>query len=145
MQIVWDGIRPAGKIKTGNVFLNLPPDAAYADIRIQAQIGDSISAASTDHVNIYPYWFPYRINNIQGELFIGDGIVKLNHATGKHGQASFGCNGTGSYSENGWSMQIQNLLVGSALLSEELLTALPVDLAAAIRQLQYRGNLNVSG
>ena len=145
LQIVWDGIRPAGKIKMGNVFLNLPPDAAYADIRIQAQIGDSISAASTDHVNIYPYWFPYRINNIQGELFIGDGIVKLNHATGKHGQASFGCNGTGSYSENGWSMQIQNLLVGSALLSEELLTALPVDLAAAIRQLQYRGNLNVSG
>ena len=145
LQEVWDGIRPAGKVKSGKVFLSLPPAAPYADIRVQAQIGDSNTAASTDHVNIYPYWFPYRISNIQGELFIGDGIVKLNNGTGRNGRARFGFNGNGSYSQDGWSMRIENLLVGSASLTEELLNALPRDLAGGIGQLQYEGSLSVSG
>ena len=145
LQEVWGSIRPAGKVKSGTVSLNLPPNAPYADIRVQAHIGDSKSAAAADHVNVYPTGFPYRITNMQGELFVGGGLVKLTNAIGRHGTASFGCDGTGSYSDKDWSMRFENLLVGSAQVDEDLFKALPVDLAAGVRQLNYDGTLNVSG
>ena len=142
---VWDGLRPEGRIESGRVFLNLPPGNEYADIRVVARLGNQNPNSKSNGIAVVPTWFPYRIHNLTGTVEIGDGQVRLENIAGKHGNAWVGFNGQGRYDEHQWSVNLQDLFAGQITPDDELLFALPVDLAKAIRQLEYQGSVNVSG
>ena len=145
LQEIWDGFRPQGVLPTGRVFLDLPPGSAYADIRVVANLGDPSQLENPLGVSVFPTWFPYRIDKVAGSIEIGGGGVTVNKFIGQHGRTRLGFNATGNYSTNGWSVTLDDMLAVQVKADDELLSAVPVDLAEAIRHLEYEGQFNVSG
>ncbi len=145
LQSVWDAIRPDGRIKLGRVFLDYLPRTGGPDIRVEANLGDSDSASDIHAVSINPVSFPYRIEQLQGNIEIGRGAIRLGGLLGKHGKTWLACAGQGQYSGSNWSVSLQNLLAGSVVPDEDLLRALPSELAEAVRQFEFQGQMNVSG
>ncbi|MEM9412294.1 MAG: hypothetical protein AAGA30_14360, partial [Planctomycetota bacterium] len=141
---IWDGFRPSGQIKSGQVFVDYPPGANEIDVRVQANLGE-LNSQPIEAASIYPTWFPYRITNLKGNISIGDGVVALRQFSGDHERTRMSCNGSGTYSEQHWNVKLTNLLVSSLGLDESLFQALPLELANAIKQLQYQGRVNLTG
>ncbi len=145
LQEVWDGLRPNGQLHFGRVFLDLPLGASDANIRLQSQLCNPRFQMTHNQVSVFPTWFPYRLENMQGEITVGNGKIALANVLGRHGKTWFSCNGGGTYSENSWNLDLNQMLAGAVAVDEPLLNALPVDLADAVRQLDYGGQLNVTG
>ena len=145
LKSVWDSLRPAGEIHLGKVFLNYPPGTSAPDIRVHATLGKSSNGQNTSTVSIRPTWFPYEIKELKGDFTVGGGLISMNRVQGKHGGAWMTCAGEGSYNEQRWSVRLTNLLAGSVKFDDELMTALPPDLALAIDHLQFDGNVIVGG
>lgn len=145
MQGIWDGFRPQGKIASGRVDLELPPGRPFADIRIFANLGNQSQRGSAGSISIFPTWFPYRIDNLNGSVEIGGGVIRANNIVGNHDRSSVGFSVTGQYSDLDWSVNLNDLSALQVGLDDELLFALPTELSDAIRQLEFEGLLNLSG
>ena len=143
---IWNGFRPEGVVSILRVQLTKPPQKPVA-VTVDADLGNKNSADSllVSNVAIHPKWFPYRIRNLTGSAYVGNGEIRLSQMKGKHDRTYMIWNGSGSYSPRSWSLLLQKMHVGSVKVNEELLAALPKSLAPAIRQLQYQGALSVNG
>ncbi len=145
LQEIWDGLRPDGELKSGSVWLNCPPGGRGVDIRIQARLGDPTVESHSRAASIFPTWFPYRLEKMQGSIEIGSGQIAMTDIVGRHGKTWVTCDGSGHYSESDWSVTLHNLLAGSVVSDDDLLQAFPTQMGAALRSLQYQGQLNLSG
>ncbi len=143
---IWNGFRPQGVVGILRVDLVNPPDAPI-DISVNASLAENPNSRglSESTVSIHPKWFPYTIRKMTGNVEVGGGKIKLTHMNGFHDLTKMIWNGEGSYSDDAWSLLLRKIIVGPVTVNEELLSALPASLAPAIRQLQFKGSLLVSG
>lgn len=147
VQSIWDGLRPAGTVHSARAFLTYPEDTKELDVRIQANLSD-VSGGGADKVDapeIRPTWFPYRIQELKGELEIGSGTITGRNLLGRHDQTWISCQTSGKYSRFGWFFRLEDLFARSIALDRELLEALPSRLSTAIKTIEFDGQVNVSG
>ncbi|MDA8564158.1 AsmA-like C-terminal region-containing protein, partial [Mariniblastus sp.] len=94
---------------------------------------------------IQPTWFPYEIEDLTGVIKIGDGRVSLAEIEGHHGRSWLKCNGDGQYSDEDWFIRLNDMLVLSLSVDDDLIDAVPASLAPQVRDLQYEGRVNARG
>ena len=142
---IWNGFRPRGTLDFIRVDMTLPPGQKAVDLNVEATMNDNQRDSNANQVSIHPVWFPYLIQNLTGTFKIGGGQVTLEDMKGKHQRTWLVCQGDGRYSDSAWSVRLKDLLVGSLQVDEDLISALPGQLSAPVRQLKYQGLLNVAG
>ena len=145
LQGVWDGFRPEGIVDLVKVDLTMPPGAAEANIVLDADLAAASDGVRRSDISINPGWFPYRIDDLVGNVLIGNGKVELTGFKGRHGRTWLVSSGTGRYSADAWSVTLTRMLVGSLRVTEDLLFALPAELSPSVRKMNLDGLLNVEG
>ena len=143
IQEIWNGFRPNGTLADVKVEMTMPPGEAAVNVVVDAALEDQKSGSS--NVSIFPYWFPYHIKHMSGNVKIGNGQISVKNLNGKHDRTRLSCEGTGRYSDESWSVTMSDLLATSVSVDEQLLVALPTSLAPPMRQMKYEGLLNVEG
>lgn len=142
---IWNGFRPRGTMDFMRIDMRLPYGDSEVDLNVEARMEKTKDEAAANYVSIHPVWFPYEINHLVGTVNIGDGKITLKDCEGTHQRTTLFCQGDGRYSDEAWSIKLRNLLVTSLKVDEDLLVAVPRELAPPIRQLNYQGLLDVSG
>ncbi len=142
---IWNGFRPRGTLDFMRIDMKLPINATEVDLNVKAWMEKSQDETAANYISIHPVWFPYEINHLTGTVDIGNGEIWLKDCEGKHQRTKVFCQGKGIYSDDDWSVSLKNLLVTSLKVDEDLLAAVPRDLAPPIRQLKYQGLLGVNG
>ena len=143
LQKIWNGFRPRGTVGGMKVKMTMPIGHKAVNVILDADLQDPGSGQS--NVSIFPHWFPYEINNLAGNVQIGDGRIGVRGINGNHDRTWLSCEGNGRYSDESWSVTLGKLLATSVSVDEDLLTALPASLAPPVRQMKYQGLLNVQG
>ena len=142
---IWDGFRPRGSIGLLTVDLN-KPNREPVDLSVFANLSlPDNQGLANNHLQIHPQWFPYEINHLAGQIEVGQGQITLSNIKGRHGRTWMVCQGQGQYTDSVWSVTLEKLLAGALRVDNDFLSALPVELANSIRQLQFKGLLNVEG
>ena len=141
---IWDSFRPTGIVDVSRVTLKLPAGSRTANVRIESDLS-SENDTNTSSVSINPVWFPYALNGLSGSISIGDGKIGLRNIKAKHGRTWMTFGGAGKYSANDWAVQLQDMMVGSLRVDEDLLSALPTTLQRSVRALNFIGQLNMNG
>lgn len=142
---IWSGFRPRGTLDAMKVELKLPSGHKNVNLVVTADMQKPNSETDVNHLSIHPTWFPYEINNLTGQVKIGDGKIALANIQGRHQRTSIACEGEGAYRDDAWYVRLKNMLVMSLKVDEDLLSAVPSSLAPPVRQLEYDGLLTVSG
>ena len=142
---VWDGFRPRGTVEAMTVDMTLPPGQKECNLILDSRLNGENKGIRTSNLSIYPTWFPYELNNLAGQLVVGNGKIHLRKFKGQHGRTIVSCDGDGAYSDAGWDMSLSDLLARSLRADEQLLKALPESLARPIQYMKFDGLLNVKG
>lgn len=143
IQEIWNGFRPRGTVAGMKVKMTMPIGHKSVNVVVDADLQNLGSGQR--NVSIFPHWFPYEINNLAGNVVIGDGRIAAKGINGKHDRTWLACEGSGRYSDESWSVTLGKLLATSVSVDEDLLSALPTSLAPPVRQMKYQGLLNVQG
>ena len=144
LQEIWAGFRPQGTVNLMEVGMTMPPHHSSPNVVVKANLHD-IRSQQLSSVSIFPTWFPYEIRHLSGDIMIGDGKIQVSKLSGKHDRSNLSCKGGGSYSEESWMVKLEDLLATSVKVDDDLLAALPTYLASPVRQMKYKGLLNVGG
>ena len=144
LQEIWAGFRPQGTIGLIKVGMSMPIGHTSPNVIVEAELKQRAQQAASN-VSIYPTWFPYEIRQMMGNIKIGNGQILVSGISGRHGRTNLSCKGGGNYSDQSWMVKLQDLLATSVKVDDDLLVALPTQLAPPVRQMKYKGLMNVSG
>ena len=142
---IWHGFRPRGTIDQILVELRLPIGQPECDVTVEAHLPKHDQLTDIGSVSIQPTWFPYELQDLTGVIKIGDGHVSLSQIEGHHDRSWLKCNGDGRYSDEAWFLRLNDLLVLSLSVDDDLIDAVPTSLAPQVRNLQYEGKVNARG
>ena len=142
---IWQGFRPRGTVDQLFAKLRMPIGQPECSVTIQANLPKRNHLADIGSVSIQPTWFPYEIEDLTGVIKIGDGRVSLTDIEGHHGRSWLKCNGDGQYSDEEWFIRLNDMLVLSLSVDDDLIDAVPASLAPQVRNLQYDGRVNARG
>ena len=142
---IWQGFRPRGTVEQMFTELRMPIGQAECSVTIEAHLPKRDQLADIGSVSIQPTWFPYEIEDLTGVIKIGDGRVSLANIEGHHGRSWLKCNGDGQYSDEDWFIRLNDMLVLSLSVDDDLIDAVPTSLAPQVRGLQYEGRVNARG
>ena len=144
LQEVWAGFRPQGTIGLIKVGMTMPIGHTSTNVVVEADLKHRQRQLGSN-VSIFPTWFPYEIRQMMGNIKIGNGQILVSGVSGKHGRTNLSCKGEGNYSDQSWMVKLQDLLATSVKVDDDLLVALPTQLAPPVRQMKYKGLMNVGG
>jgi len=143
-QEIWAGFRPQGTIGLVKVGMAMPIGHANPNVVVEAELRQRGQRLASN-ISIFPTWFPYEIRHMVGNIKIGNGQIAVSSISGKHGRTNLSCKGEGNYSDQSWMVKLQDLLATSVKVDDDLLVALPTQLAPPVRQMKYKGLMNVNG
>ena len=144
LQEIWAGFRPQGNIGLVKVDMNMPIGHTTPNVVVEGEL-KHLAQKQASNVSIYPTWFPYEIRHMMGNIKIGNGRIEVSGISGKHARSNLSCKGAGNYSDQSWMVKLQDLLATSVKVDDDLLAALPTQLAPPVRQMKYQGLMNVNG
>ncbi|MEL7496766.1 MAG: AsmA-like C-terminal region-containing protein [Planctomycetota bacterium] len=142
---IWNGFRPRGTLDFLKVDLELPPGRKKIELAVEAVLQESEDDPEANYVSIFPVWFPYQINHLTGTIKLAGGQITLKDISGSHQKTWVACKGQGHYSDQSWSLRLEDLLVSSLKVDEDLLAAVPPTMAPTLSKLRYDGLMNVDG
>jgi hypothetical protein len=142
---IWTGFRPSGTLDLARVRLLKDNANTPIAVTLEASLNKPVPGAEPSAVSIKPVWFPYEIQQLSGNVKIGQGKIEITEMTGQHGRTWLACVGEGEYGAENWWLNLKNLLVGSLKVDEDLLAAVPKSVTPSLRKLAYEGLLNVHG
>lgn len=136
---LWDDLHPQGAV---NIRCQISYLSGQPDLHLWARV-----RPQPDSVSIQPRWFPYRLENVGGEVFFQDGHVDLLSLSAQHGRTRVvETNGTIDFNaDGGWRVNLTRLAIDRLELGRELTAALPERFRGALRELDPRGAINVEG
>ncbi|MBX7071554.1 MAG: hypothetical protein K1X71_00290 [Pirellulales bacterium] len=142
-QRLWDNLQPRGSVQ-------LATDIRYQIDTKQLAIGVSaLPVAET--VSIQPVFFPYRIENIRGELSYANGRVVLGRAPrgeikGQHQGVDVALRGVCDLAPDGrWRLALDDLTVYRLRADRDLQAAVSPRLNPWLRRLDPASAINLSG
>jgi hypothetical protein len=142
---IWTGFRPSGTLDLARLRMTKKPLEEAISVSMEASMNKPVAGNEPYAVSIKPVWFPYEMQQLSGNVKIGNGKIELTDINGRHGRTWFACFGEGEYGQDDWWLKFKNLLVGSLQVDEDLLAAVPKSLTSPLRKLSYTGLLNVHG
>lgn len=146
VQQVWASLRPQGTLDRVNMQLRYSPHNEQLDISLAAVKWPENQGATGQPVSIYPQAFPYRLNQLEGELRYRNGYIELNNLSARHGTNQVAVSGFCEMGDDGsWRLQFSRLNTENLSFDRDLISALPEDLAAGIAPLNVRGPVTLSG
>lgn len=142
----WKELRPSGRIPLVKLDLTHPaksPDPPSIELLLDSRSQNSGSDEAT--YSLKPVAFPYELQDITGLVRIDNRSIELIDIHAHHDLSWMRCRGQGTFSDEGWRIELSDVLTGAIPVDQKLLHALPKGLQSAIRHIDYRGNVNVSG
>ena len=142
---LWYDLRPRGTLD-------------HVSVRIVRHTGQSASVQVTVDklppaqdvaertISIRPVWFPYRLDELTGQMDYHDGSIKLHNIRARHGAVRIATHGLCRLNNSGpWQCQLTELTVDRLALDREFVTALPSRLRDAVVALNPQGLVAVRG
>lgn len=130
-QTAWDSVRPHGD---ADATLELSDQIGLAPERLELHIVPR-------HLSVTPAPLPYRLDNLQGDIFASPQQVVLRDLKATHGNSTVALSGTGTLGARpAWDLKIS---ADKLAMDDELLAALPQSMAAVLRGLKVSGNIGV--
>ena len=141
---LWNQLQPQGSMDDIKVQFHVPPGTKDVTAVIEAQKFRQANAG-LNGFSVKPTGFPYGINRLSGWFKVEDGNLTMRNVQGHHGTTWFQSDGSGGFSDNGWSITLENLIASGVKVDHELLNALPTSMANSIRSVQFNGQVNLQG
>ena len=146
MQEVWSSLRPQGTIDQLNLQLLYHPVTDKIELGIVAVKWPQQHNREGQPISLLPEAFPYRLNDVQGEIRYRDGQVAFESLSAVHNNARVNVSGFCQFGEDGsWRLQFSELNTEGLTIDRDLISALPEDLAASIAPMNIQGPLTVTG
>lgn len=144
-QQTWDNLMPSGVLDSLTIQLTRQANTGPLDLKVQAQQFDSVRIGS-DTVRIQPVALPYRLDIVEANVRYEDGHVRIDSVRAEHGGSFASADGDCQQLDDGrWLLSI-DVHNGSRLIPDaELINALPEQMRGAIRGLNLRGPVGLSG
>ncbi len=138
MRQIWDDLDPRGNADFS------------ATIRHQVKLRrTSVEVQAIPHgqtVSIEPAWFPYRLEQLQGQLALKDGLLRFAGVRGVHDRTTVAAEGTCRFlPEGGWHVSFERLAADRFRADHDVVRALPAGLQRAIEMVRPRGLLSLAG
>jgi hypothetical protein len=127
----WDSVSPRGVV---DATLELADQIGLAPERLELHIIPRT-------LSVTPAPLPYRLDNLQGDIYASPNEVVLHNMKATHGNAQITLDGKGEFGpQQAWDMKIgaENLTV-----DDEFLNALPNSMATVLRGLKVNGTIGL--
>ncbi len=145
-QDLWASLRPQGTIDRLNLRLNYFPRGDQTQIDAVAVKWPEHAGSPGQPISIFPRAFPYRLNQVEGEIRYRNGTIELTKVKAFHGPSEFQAAGFCQMGGDGsWRFQLSQLNTKNLTLDRDLVSAFPDELAAGIAPLNLRGPLALDG
>jgi hypothetical protein len=135
---VWDDLDPRGMV-------DFQATVRHA-IRTR---GTSVEVRATPHadtVSIEPSWFPYRLEQLKGNLEWKDGLLRFGGVRGRHARTTVATDGVCRFlPDGGWHVSFTRLAADRFRAEHDVLEAMPAPLRRAIAAVRPLGLLSVDG
>lgn len=139
IQQLWCDLRLQGTLQ------QLTADVTYLSGRKQLTL-NVWAQPKPGTISIEPVHFPYRLEDVRGELFYRDGRLSLNRLRASHGDTSLSAEvGCDILPDGSWQLQLRDLAADRLRLDRELIAALPGQFRARLAELEPQGPFNLSG
>lgn len=144
-QRTWDNLVPSGVLDSMAIQLVRHPAEGPLELQVAAKQFDTARIGS-DTLRFQPIAMPYRLDIVEGSVRYEDGHVRIDSLRARHGGSFASADGDCRQLADGrWLLSI-NLHNGSRLIPDaELTNALPEQMRGAIRGLNLRGPVGLSG
>jgi len=142
---IWDSISPTGILDQLTVDLEQVGSDGKLKLELTARQFDSDQVTSRT-LSLRPTYLPYRIDVTAGSVFYDGSKVELRSLKGRHDASMLSANGICRQNPQGRWELLLNLHSGSRVLPDaELIAAMPDQMREAMKALQLRGPIGVSG
>ncbi len=136
VQKAWAQLRPRGRVGMAAKIHHLTGQAK-PNIHVTLQ-------PDPESASITPTFFPYLLENIEGELTFREGHLLMSQMRARHGRTAVRTNGSGYFDpQGGWKVQFEGLAVDKLRPHRDLMVALPIQLRKLIEQLQPNGSFSI--
>ncbi len=141
MQPLWNCLKPRGSFNLLSAKVDYSTSSRKLDVVTRTE-------PVPGTVSIEPTFFPYRLENLRGELEFHDDRAEFKNLRGSHMNTSVEANGFCQRESDGsWQLHFENLTTDPFRIDRdrELMTALPAKLRKVISQLNPTGLVSVKG
>lgn len=129
----WEELRPRGRI-------DLVAEVYHATGLAKPSIRVAIQPRA-DSASIHPNFFPYLMENIEGDFTYQDGKVLMTDVRARHGRTTLRTNGSGEFRTDGaWHVQLEGFTVDRLSPRRDLIVAFPPKMQKVIDLLHPVGN-----
>ncbi|WP_254509704.1 AsmA-like C-terminal region-containing protein [Anatilimnocola floriformis] len=146
MQKLWVNLRPRGNLDHLQVQMKYNADRKDTSIVVDAEKWPANKQTEGGTISIEPTWIRYGLDNVTGNFHYENGQTTLRNLTARHGQLTLQAEGSSQTVEGGGCRVVFNRVSAERIqLDHDLLSALPVGLAASLARLEISGPLNMQG
>ncbi len=139
IQRLWNDLRLRGTIGLDSLNVRYWADSKKLDVAFRA-------IPQSEDTSIEPVAFPYRLEQLSGELVYSDGLITIEKLKGSHGSAGITAKVTCRFSPDGsWNLRFDDMQVEQLQLDNELGRALPERLRSGLAVLDTRTPINLGG
>lgn len=144
-QQTWDGLWPSGVLDSLNISVTQNSPASDLELTIACRQFDARRLGSQT-LRLQPTALPYRLDIIEGSVRYQGGHVFIDSIRAEHGRSLMSADGgCRRLSDGRWLLTI-DVHSGSRLIPDiELTNALPEQMRGALRGLNLRGSVGLSG
>ncbi len=138
LQSLWSQIQPSGRV-------NLRAELQYNTVTGQTDLAVHTDLGKTG-ILVDPVFFPYRLEELRGEIVFGPGRAGFRGLTARHGKTSIGAEGFLAYAPDGsWQLQLEKLTADRLRADRDFLRAVPSGLRDMLSALNFSGPINIDG
>lgn len=150
-QQIWQSLRPTGHIDHARIALVHRGGTEAPELDVVVTQMKKENDPHRRALEIQPTWFPLKMNRVTGVVdYQSDGTFQLRNLFAEHGSeqrsVTLQSSGGGIFRADGsWEVRLARVLADSMETTPELTAALPTELSAAMRNLDFHGKLSVDG
>ena len=141
----WDSLWPSGVLDSLDIELTLDAPRQPLGLSLTGRQFDS-GKLGNDALRLHPASVPYRLDLVDGVVRYQNGQVIIDSVRAQHGPSNVSADGSCRRTDGGRWLLTMNVHNGSRLIpDDELINALPVEMRGAMRGLNLRGPVGMSG
>ena len=150
-QQIWQSLRPKGHIDHAKIDLVHRAGMATPELDIVVTQRKRKDDPLRRSLEIQPTWFPLEMNHVTGVVdYKRDGTFQIRNLNAEHGSEqrsiTLQSSGGGIFRQDGtWEVNLRRIYADSVETTPEVTSALPRDLALAMRNLNFHGLLSIDG
>ena len=146
MREIWSQLRPRGTLDQMNIEVHYLSESKELDIEVWAAKRAAADNVEGRSISVQPTWFPYRLNDVTGEIHYRDGRVALRNISASRGDTRLNLSGLAEAIPDGrWTVNLERITADRVVANRDLILAVPRPLGAALERLNVQGPINLYG